>query len=109
MGDDLIVTVIATGFEREDQPAAGRRGRRHAAGYRASRSSRCWRGVRSGRMRNGRIKTSTVRPSCGGWASQREAMERMRSSADDEWDVPTFYGSRPTESHQVIEGEVGTR
>ena len=68
MGDDLVVTVIATGFEREEQPAPAPI---PAAQTVTCRATGGWllparpRGI--DRMQSGHSKISTVRPSCGVW------------------------------------------
>lgn len=87
MGDELVVTVIATGFEREEQPAT-------VAPDRASA-----RQLRSGQqMLSGVGGTVAERPHkdlerpafLRRLGEPREGMERVAVAADDEWDVPTF-------------------
>ncbi len=89
MGDDLVVTVIATGFEREEQPAPVA-----AAPERASA-----RNLRTGQqVLSGVSATVTERPHkdldrptfLRRMGEPREGMERVAVAAEDEWDVPTF-------------------
>ncbi|MBS0170538.1 MAG: cell division protein FtsZ [Nitrospira sp.] len=92
IGDDLIVTVIATGFEREEQPAArpaasaerpvartpnGRPAQQVLTGVHASGSDRPIKD----------IDRPTFLRRLG---ETREAVERIAVVGDDEWDVPTF-------------------
>lgn len=90
MGDDLVVTVIATGFEREEQPApipvaaarSTRNGQQVATGVGASMGDRSY----VDRPLKDLDRPSFLRrPS-----DSRESMERVAVVADDEWDVPTF-------------------
>ena len=91
IGDDLIVTVIATGFEREEAPAArpvtperntartpnGRPTQQVLTGVHASGSDRPHKD----------LDRPTFLRRMG---EQREAVERVAVVGDDEWDVPTF-------------------
>lgn len=91
IGDDLIVTVIATGFEREEQPAArpttaerpvartpnGRPAQQVLTGVHAAASDRPIKD----------IDRPTFLRRLG---ETREAVERIAVVGDDEWDVPTF-------------------
>jgi cell division protein FtsZ len=91
IGDDLIVTVIATGFEREEQPAArpataerpaartpnGRPAQQVLTGVHASGSDRPHKD----------LDRPTFLRRMG---ETREAVERIAVVGDDEWDVPTF-------------------
>ena len=90
MGDDLVVTVIATGFEREEQAApipvaaarSTRNGQQVATGVGASMGDRSY----VDRPLKDLDRPSFLRrPS-----DSRESMERVAVVADDEWDVPTF-------------------
>ena len=90
MGDDLVVTVIATGFEWEGQPAqvpvaaarAGRTGQEAACGA-GQRNGKGWDAER--RFKEAWRPTFLRRMGDG-----REQMERTAAVTDDEWDVPTF-------------------
>ena len=85
MGDDLVVTVIATGFERDDQPtpvavAATRPVRASQPGFNAV-----------GAAVADRPHKDLDRPTyLRRMVDQRESMDRLAVVADDEWDVPTF-------------------
>jgi cell division protein FtsZ len=85
MGDDLVVTVIATGFERDEQPmpvgvAAGRTVRAAQPAVNAV-------GAGIGDRPHKDLDRPTYLRRMG---DQRDAMERLAVVADDEWDVPTF-------------------
>ena len=92
IGDDLIVTVIATGFEREEQPAA----RPAAAAERPA--ARTPNGRPSQQVLTGVHATGSDRPIkdidrptfLRRMGETREAVERIAVVGDDEWDVPTF-------------------
>ncbi len=92
IGDDLIVTVIATGFEREEQPASrptaaterpavrtpnGRPAQQVLTGVHAAGSDRPHKD----------LDRPTFLRRMG---ETREAVERIAVVGDDEWDVPTF-------------------
>jgi cell division protein FtsZ len=84
MGDDLVVTVIATGFERDEQPLP--------VGVAAARTVRGAHppshGV--GAAVADRSHKDLDRPAYLRRGDQRDVMERLAVVADDEWDVPTF-------------------
>lgn len=85
MGDDLVVTVIATGFERDDQPAP--------VGVAAPRAVRAAQQALNGvgAVVADRPRKDLDRPTyLRRMGEQRESMERLAVIADDEWDVPTF-------------------
>ena len=90
MGDDLVVTVIATGFEREEQSAP--------VPVAAARNSRTGQQTITGAGQTMGERSYAERPfkdldrptflrrmGDGG-----ESMERTTAVTDDEWDVPTF-------------------
>ncbi|HJU05553.1 MAG TPA: cell division protein FtsZ [Nitrospiraceae bacterium] len=87
MGDDLVVTVIATGFDREDaMPVAAAAERPKAAAVRAQPA-----------LAAARIATRDVpakdleRPTfLRRMNGQSSAQERLGLALEDEWDVPTF-------------------
>lgn len=91
IGDDLIVTVIATGFEREEAPAA-----RPVTPERATArtpNGRPTQQVLSGvpPLGSDRPHKDLDRPTfLRRMGEQREAVERVAVVGDDEWDVPTF-------------------
>jgi cell division protein FtsZ len=90
MGDDLVVTVIATGFEREEQPAP--------IPVAAARSSRTGQQAMTGAGQTMGERSYAERPLkdldrptfLRRMGDPRESMERVAVVADDEWDVPTF-------------------
>ncbi|HRC43522.1 MAG TPA: cell division protein FtsZ [Nitrospira sp.] len=92
IGDDLIVTVIATGFEREEQPAA----RPAVTAERAA--ARTPNGRPAQQVLTGVHATGSDRPHkdldrptfLRRMGETREAVERIAVVGDDEWDVPTF-------------------
>lgn len=88
MGDDLVVTVIATGFEREEpapQPAAVERPK--PATTRPPQPA-----LSSARVAASEISAKDLeRPAfLRRINGQRETQERLGLALDDEWDVPTF-------------------
>jgi cell division protein FtsZ len=90
MGDDLVVTVIATGFEREDHLVA-----KPAASERLAPKNGNGRGgqqVLTGMHSGGdRPAKDLDRPTfLRRMGDAREPVERVAVAADDEWDVPTF-------------------
>jgi cell division protein FtsZ len=90
MGDDLVVTVIATGFEREDQPAP--------IPVAAARTSRTGQSMMNGAGQPMGERSYAERPLkdldrptfLRRMGDGRESMERTAAATDDEWDVPTF-------------------
>jgi len=85
LGDDLVVTVIATGFEREEQPmpvavAAGRTAR-------AAQPVSSGIGMASPDRSHHDLDRPTYLRRIG---ESHDGMERVAVVADDEWDVPTF-------------------
>ena len=91
IGDDLVVTVIATGFEREEQPAARPvAAERPAAKPAPARTGQqVLAGVHSSGME--RPHKDLDRPTfLRRMGDTREAAERVAVLGDDEWDVPTF-------------------
>jgi cell division protein FtsZ len=90
VGDDLIVTVIATGFEREEHPAT-----KTPAGDRAAiRAPRNGQQVLTGvaaTAAEAPVRKDLDRPAFLRRMNEpREPRERVAVPADDEWDVPTF-------------------
>ena len=92
IGDDLIVTVIATGFEREEQATA----RPAVAAERPA--ARTPNGRPAQQVLTGVHATGSDRPHkdldrptfLRRMGETREAVERIAVVGDDEWDVPTF-------------------
>jgi cell division protein FtsZ len=90
MGDDLVVTVIATGFERDEQAGP--------VPLSAARTSRPGQQMMNGagqaigeRSYGERPLKDLDRPTyLRRMGEARESMERTAAIAEDEWDVPTF-------------------
>jgi cell division protein FtsZ len=83
MGDDLVVTVIATGFEREEQSTPV-----PVAAARTPRTAQQTMGERSyGERPFKDLDRPTFLRRMG---DGRESVERTAAVTDDEWDVPTF-------------------
>ena len=90
MGDDLVVTVIATGFEREEQSAP--------IPLAAARTSRTGQQTMTGAGQTMGERSYAERPLkdldrptfLRRMGEARESMERVAAVTDDEWDVPTF-------------------
>ena len=83
IGDDLIVTVIATGFEREEQATA----RPTVTAERPA--ARTPNGRPAQQVLTGVHAAGSDRPHKD-LDRPREAVERIAVVGDDEWDVPTF-------------------
>jgi cell division protein FtsZ len=83
MGDDLVVTVIATGFERDDQPTP-------VGVASQARMARAGQPPFNGVAVADRPHKDLDRPTYLRMGDHRESMERLAVAADDEWDVPTF-------------------
>lgn len=86
MGDELVVTVIATGFER-DQPVTRAGVQKPAAAMAVPQPALASVGsaTRGGPSKHLERPTFLRR-----LTAQRETPERAAAVADDEWDVPTF-------------------
>jgi cell division protein FtsZ len=92
IGDDLIVTVIATGFEREEAAVAPRPATPERTTARIP-NGRPAQQVLTGVHASGsdRPHKDLDRPTfLRRMGEQREAVERVAVVGDDEWDVPTF-------------------
>ncbi len=86
--EDLIVTVVATGFEKDEQAVKLSAGARAAAPAQAA-AEPALAGVRdSGGDESGKQmeKPAFLRR----FTSKREQQERLSLSTEDPWDVPTF-------------------
>ncbi len=88
MDDEIVVTVIATGFDREDQ--APRPASIERPGTRVGRASQqvlaavsAWTGEGPGKELD---RPTFLRR----YSEQREGQERLGLATEDEWDVPTF-------------------
>lgn len=90
MGEDLIITVIATGFEREeDQPAAPMTGDRGM-----NRPAKPIQPLLAGMVASlaaDRPMKDLDRPTfLRRMSDMRDSADRAAMTAEDEWDVPTF-------------------
>ena len=90
MGEELIITVIATGFEREEDSAAATIG----ADRGMSRPAKPIQPVLAGMVASlaaDRPLKDLDRPTfLRRMNDVRESMDRAVVTAEDEWDVPTF-------------------
>ena len=88
MGDDLVITVIATGFEREEQPAKPTLVERPTGkGGRPAQQMLTALPVAAGQAAQKDLDRPTF---LRRFTEQREGQERLVLATDDEWDVPTF-------------------
>ncbi len=88
MGDELVVTVIATGFDREEQPAKPTLLERPTAkGGRPAQQVLAAAPVAAGQAAQKNLDRPTF---LRRFTEQREGQERLVLATDDEWDVPTF-------------------
>jgi cell division protein FtsZ len=88
MGDDLVITVIATGFDREEPAIRTAAVERPApASVRASQPA-----LASVRASGGALASKNLeRPTfLRRLTAKRDGQERLGLATDDEWDVPTF-------------------
>ncbi|GKS57169.1 cell division protein FtsZ [Nitrospira sp.] len=89
MGDDLVVTVIATGFDRGDEVIKPAPAERPTAKPAVRSGQQVLAGVSAGQTE--RPARDLDRPAfLRRLSEQREAKERVGLLPDDEWDVPTF-------------------
>ena len=87
--EDLIVTVVATGFEKDEPGARHSAGERSAAMPSRGSAEPALAGVRdAGSDESGKQieKPAFLRR----FSSKREQQERLGLTTDDPWDVPTF-------------------
>ena len=90
MGDDLVITVIATGFEREEETASPGVGAERGAARALKPMPPSLSGVGSMAQANRPMKDIDRPTFLRRMAEAREAADRTGTSAEDEWDVPTF-------------------
>ncbi len=88
MGDELIVTVVATGFEQEEPPARQAVAERAAAGTRTTTPALAT--VRASGGESPKEKELERPTFLRRLTGQRNAQERLGLVGEDEWDVPTF-------------------
>lgn len=90
MGEELIITVIATGFEREEDSAAAMIGADRATSRPVKPVSSVLAGM-SASLAVDRPMKDLERPAfLRRMNDARESIERAVLTAEDEWDVPTF-------------------
>lgn len=90
MGEELIITVIATGFEREEDSAAATMGADRAMGRPAKPVPSMLAGMGAS-LAGDRPMKDLDRPAfLRRMNDVRESMDRAVMTAEDEWDVPTF-------------------
>jgi cell division protein FtsZ len=90
IGDEMVVTVIATGFDREEPPASVKPApmeRQGHAGIRAAQLVLAPSGSSGTERSNQDLERPAYLRRLNG---KREAQERLGLAVDDEWDVPTF-------------------
>jgi len=90
IGDDLVVTVIATGFDREAPPATIKPApieKQVPAGMRAAQLVLAPACSSRADMANKDLERPAYLRRLNG---KREGQERLGLAVDDEWDVPTF-------------------
>ena len=88
-GDELVVTVIATGFERDDATA-------RLSSDKLSEEARVAQpALASVHSTAGDDPKDLERPTFLRRLTRRDAQERLGFVQEDEWDVPTFLRKRP--------------
>ena len=90
MSEDLVVTVIATGFEREEDAAEATMGTERATARAPKPAQPVLAGVGAA-VTTARPMKDLDRPTfLRRMSDARESMDRPALVAEDEWDVPTF-------------------
>jgi cell division protein FtsZ len=90
MGDDLVVTVIATGFEREDEPAAMPVAPERPSVRAPKPAQPVLAGVGASATTDRPMKDLDRPTFLRRMSDARESIDRAALAAEDEWDVPTF-------------------
>src|SRR5215217_644682 len=90
MGDDLVVTVIATGFEHDDEPAAVTVGMERSTARAPKPAQPVLAGVGASSGVERPMKDLDRPTFLRRMSDARESIDRTALSTDDEWDVPTF-------------------
>jgi cell division protein FtsZ len=90
MGDDLVVTVIATGFEREEEPSAVTIGMERSTARAPKPAQPVMAGVGAAASIDRPMKDLDRPTFLRRMSDARESIDRAALSTDDEWDVPTF-------------------
>ena len=90
MGDDLVVTVIATGFERDEEPSAVTIGMERSTARAPKPAQPVMAGVGAAASIDRPMKDLDRPTFLRRMSDARESIDRAALSTDDEWDVPTF-------------------
>ena len=90
MGEELIITVIATGFEREEDSSAVTMGTDRGASRPAKPVPSALAGMGASLAGDRPIKDLDRPTFLRRMNDVRESMDRAVMTAEDEWDVPTF-------------------
>jgi cell division protein FtsZ len=90
MGDDLVVTVIATGFERDEEPAAMAVPTDRASLRAPKPAPPVLAGVGVAAAADRPMKDLDRPTFLRRMSDARESIDRAALAAEDEWDVPTF-------------------
>ena len=90
MGEELIITVIATGFEREEDSAAATIGTDRGMGRAAKPAPSMLAGMGASLAVDRPMKDLDRPAFLRRMNDVRESMDRAVLTAEDEWDVPTF-------------------
>jgi cell division protein FtsZ len=90
LDDDLIITVVATGFDREEPVMAAAQPERSKAAVRGAVPLASTRHAAADASPQNLERPAFLRRVNG----QTEAQERLGLALDDEWDVPTFLRKR---------------
>ncbi len=90
MGEELVITVIATGFEREDEAAAVTIGTDRGINRPSKPVQPVLAGVGASMGVDRPIKDLDRPTFLRRMTDARESLDRAVLSAEDEWDVPTF-------------------
>ena len=90
MGDDLVVTVIATGFEHDEEPSAVTIGMERSTARAPKPAQPVMAGVGAAASIDRPMKDLDRPTFLRRMSDARESIDRAALSTDDEWDVPTF-------------------
>ncbi|MBI3356622.1 MAG: cell division protein FtsZ [Nitrospirae bacterium] len=90
MGEDLVVTVIATGFERQEDAATVTMGTERATARAPKSAQPVLAGVGAAVAADRPMKDLDRPTFLRRMSDARESMDRAALAAEDEWDVPTF-------------------
>ncbi len=90
MGEDLVVTVIATGFEGGEDTAAAMMGAERTTARAPKPAQPVLAGVGAAVVADRPMKDLDRPTFLRRMSDARESMDRAALAAEDEWDVPTF-------------------